>query len=66
MNQKSRLKAKNIVKKELLKFLSNANFEYNFRNNEDNCNFEPVYDKIDKISYLKNTIKFFIKIFMLL
>lgn len=66
MNQKSRLKAKNIVKKNFFKFLSNANFEYNCRNNEDNCNFEPVYDKIDKISYLKNTIKFFIKIFMLL
>lgn len=66
MNQKSRLKAKNIVKKDFLKFLNNANFEYNCRNNEDNCNFEPVYDKIDKISYLKNTIKFFIKIFMLL
>ena len=33
--------------------MSNSNFGHDCRNNIDNCNFEPTFDNIDKMSYIQ-------------
>ena len=30
-----------------------ANFSYDCRNNAENCDFQPVYDEIEELSYKK-------------
>ena len=54
MNQKSRQESLTEIDKNFFKLLNNANFGYDCRNNLDNCVFEPIYDEIGKISYLRN------------
>ena len=33
--------------------MNNWNFGYNRRNNADNCNFSPIFDEIEELSYAK-------------
>ena len=33
--------------------MNNSNFGYHFRNNVDNCNFKPMFDDIDEMSYIE-------------
>ena len=53
VNQNSRQKAKDYVEKYFYKLLNNSNFEYDCRNNIDNCSFEPITDELEEISYLR-------------
>ena len=52
-NQKARQKATSPVELDFYKLLNNANFGNYCRNNIDNCSFEPIYDKISEIAYIK-------------
>ena len=53
MNQKSRQKATIPVEKDFFKLLSSSNFGIDCRNNVHNCIIEPLYDDLNKISYVK-------------
>ena len=53
MNQKSRQTVKNPIEKYFYKLLNNTNFRYDCRNNLDNCKFEPIYDEIGEITYIR-------------
>ena len=53
MNQKSRQKKTSPVERDFYKFLHNANFGIDCRNNIDNCSFEQIYDEIIEIAYTK-------------
>ena len=55
MNQKSRQNAKNAIKKDYFKLMSNANFGFDYRSNVNNVTFEPIIDKINEISYIKKS-----------
>ena len=53
MNQDSRQKPTSSVERDFYKLLKNANFGIDCRNNINNCYFEPIYDEIGDISYIK-------------
>ena len=53
INQVSRQNAKTKVEKDFYKLMNNWNFGYNCRNNADNCNFSPIFDEIEELSYAK-------------
>ena len=53
MNQRSWQTTKNAAEKDFHKLLSNANFGYDCRNNLDNCKFDPIYDEIGEITYIR-------------
>ena len=53
MNQKSRQKATSSVERGFYKLLNNANFGIDCRNNIDNRYFDPIYDEIGEIAYIK-------------
>ena len=53
MNQCSRQNAKNSIEKNFNKLMNNSNFGYECRNNLDNCQFLPIFDELQVISYLK-------------
>ena len=46
-------KSKTNLEKDFYKLLNNANFGYDCRNNANICFFSPMFDEIEKISYLK-------------
>ena len=50
MNQKARQESKNLIESNFCKFLNNANFGYDCRNNLDNCTFEPINDELREIT----------------
>ena len=52
-NQKSRQKTTSPVELDFYKFLNNSNFGIDCRNNIDYCSFEPIYDEISEIGYIK-------------
>ena len=52
MNQKSKQKSKNNVEKDFYKRMNNSNFGYDCRNNIDNCQFVPIFDKYREITYI--------------
>ena len=52
MNQKSRQKSKINVEKDFYKLMNNSNFGYNCRNNINNCQFVPIFDKYKEITYV--------------
>ena len=53
MNQKYRQKATSLVERDSYKLLNNTNFGTDCRNNINNCTFEPIYDEIGEIGYIK-------------
>ena len=53
MNQSLRQTAKNAVEKDFFKLLNNTNFGYGCRNNLDSCTFLPIFDELNKVTYLK-------------
>lgn len=54
MNQKYRQNAKNKIEKDFYKFMNNANFGFDCRNNLNNVKFVPIINGIIEISYVKN------------
>lgn len=54
MNQKYRQNAKNKIEKDFYKFMNNANFGFDCRNNLNNVKFVPIINEIIEISYVKN------------
>ena len=53
MNQRLWQTTKNATEKDFHKLLSNANFGHDCRNNLDNCKFDPIYDEIGEITYIR-------------
>ena len=53
MNQKARQEPKNLIESNFCKLLNNANFDYDCRNNLDNCTFEPSNDELREITYIR-------------
>ena len=53
MNQCSRQNAKNSIKKDFYKLMNNSDFRYDCCNNLDNCQFVPIFDELQGITYLK-------------
>ena len=53
MNQVSRQNAKTKIEKDFYKLMNNSNFGNDCKNNIDNCDFRPIYDKIDEVSYIQ-------------
>ena len=41
--------------------MKNANFGYNCRNNLDNCQFTPIFDAVNEVTYLKRYYNYFDK-----
>ena len=62
MNQKSRQNAKNSIEKDFLKLMNNANFGFDCCNNLDNCQFIPIFDKMNEVKYLKRYCNYFDKV----
>ena len=60
MNQKARQNATSPIERDFYKLLNNANFGIDCRNDIKNCSFEPIYDEINEIAYIKNLIVFLI------
>ena len=58
-NQMSRQQAKNNIEKDFYKLLNNSNFGYDCRNNLDNCQFIPIFDELQEVSYIKKYYNFF-------
>ena len=58
-NQKARQNAKNNVEKDFYKLLNNSNFGYDCRNNLDNCNFVPIFNELEDVTYLKKYYNYF-------
>ena len=52
MNQNARQKAKTPVERDFYKLINNATFRIDCRNNIYNSKFEPIQDKIGKISFI--------------
>ena len=52
MNQKSRQLSKNDLKKDFFKLMNNSNFDYDCRNNLDNCKFNLIFDELGEITYV--------------
>ena len=53
MNQVSRQNAKTNIEKDFYKLMNNSNFDYDCRNNVDNCFFAPIIDEIEEGRYLR-------------
>ena len=56
MNQHSRQKAKNSVKKNFLKLLNSSNFRYDCQNNLDTCTFVSIFAELNEATYLKKIL----------
>ena len=41
--------------------MNNANFGYDCRNNLDNCQFVPIFDEMNEVTYLKRYYNYFDK-----
>ena len=52
MNQKSRQGSNNSVEKDFYKLMNNSNLGYDCRNNLDNCEFVPIFDEHQEITFL--------------
>ena len=53
INQKSHQTASSKVEKDFYKLLNNSNFGIDCQNNIGNRYLEPIYDDVNKISYIK-------------
>ena len=61
MNQRSRQNAKIPIEKDFYKLMNNPNFGYDCRNNLDNCQFIPIFDEMNEVTYLKRYYNYFDK-----
>ena len=61
MNQRSRQNANNFIEKDFYKLMNNANFWYDCRSNLDNCQFIPIFDEMNEVTYLKRYYNYFDK-----
>ena len=61
INQKSRQNSKNSIEKDIFKLVDNANFGYDCCNNLDNCQFVPIFDEMNEVTYLKKYYNYFDK-----
>ena len=52
MNQKSRQGSNNSVEKDFYKLMNNSNLGYDCRNDLDNCEFVPIFDEHQEITFL--------------
>ena len=59
MNQRSRQNAKNSIEKDFYKLMNNSSCGYDCRNNLDNCQFVPIFDELQEITYLKRNYNYF-------
>ena len=59
MNQCSRQNAKKTIEKDFYKLMNNSDFRYDCRNNIDNCQFVPIFDEFQEITYLKRSYNYF-------
>ena len=59
MNQRSRQNVKNSIEKDFYKLMNNSVFGYDCRNNLDNCQFVPIFDELQEITYLKRYYNYF-------
>ena len=41
------------MEKDFCKLMNNSNFGYDCKNNLDNCQFVPIFNELNKITYLK-------------
>ena len=51
MNQRSRQNAKNSIGKDIYKLMNNSNFRFDCCYNLDNCQFVPIFDEFQEITY---------------
>ena len=59
MNQRSRQNAKSSIEKDFYKLMNNSNLGYDCHNNLDNCQFGPIFDEPQEITYLKRYYNYF-------
>ena len=59
MNQCSRQNEKNSIEKDFYKLMNNSDFRYDCCNNLDNCQFVPIFDELQEITYLKRYYNYF-------
>ena len=62
MNQRSGQNTKNSIEKDFYKLTNNSNFRYDSCNNLDNCQFVPIFDKLQEFTYLKRYNHFDLKV----
>ena len=53
MNQKLRQNSKSKIEKDFYKLLNNSNYDHDCKSNLDNCKFEPIFNELDEVTYIK-------------
>ena len=53
MNQRLRQNGKISIEKDFYKLMNDSKLGYDCRNNLDNCQFVPIFDELQEITYLK-------------
>ena len=61
MIQHSRQNIKNSIEKDFYKLMNNSDFGYDFHNNLGDCQFVPIFDKLQEINILKDIITILIR-----
>ena len=52
MNQKLSQQSKNSAEIDFWKLMNNSDFDYDCRNNLDNCKIVPIFDEYKKITFI--------------
>ena len=58
-NQKSRQQSKKDVEKDFYKLINKSNFDYDCRNNLDNCKVVSIFDELKEITYINRYYNIF-------
>ena len=61
INKISRQNAKNPIENHFCKLMNNISFGYDCRNKLDNCQFVPIFDVMNEVTYLKKYYNYFDK-----